>query len=217
MSNTQLCKLSTLAEVAIGYQHRERVLDAAHGTHLMIQARDVTYLDTPENDLSGWRLQTANLDRVTPRGDASRYRIEPGDVLFVSRGASNIAVPLVAPFVEPMPQNWDELIPAYIFYILRPDRSRILPEYLAWFINQPPSQAYLARHSRGSLVKLLPKAVFEELEVSLPPIEVQQKITELDRLRAHEESLLRRLITTRQQLIQQTCLRVITGQWQPQL
>lgn len=205
-------KLGTIADVQLGYQHREKVSHIEHGSHRLIQGKDIVRSEDLTDDLddqTGWRVLTQELDQVTPKGDASRYRIQPGDLLFVSRGTTNIAVPLVEPFIKPMPLHWDTLIPAYVFYILRPDRQRVLPEYLAWFINQPPTQAYLARHSRGTLVKLLPKGVFEELELPLPPLEKQQIIVELERLRAHEEFLLKKLAEARRRLVQQTCLAAI--------
>jgi len=203
-------KLRELAEIVIGYQHRERVLDAEHGSHQMIQARDVVFEVVPEIGFSGWRMKTDNLDRITPRGDASRYQLRPGDVLFVSRGVANIAIPMVSPYVEPFPENWDSIIPAYLYYILHPKTDIVTAEYLAWFINQPPTQAALGRQLRGTLLKLLPKAEFETTEILVPSLAVQNKIVQLERLRAQEESLLKRLIATRQHLIQQTCLRAIS-------
>lgn len=212
MTHSTKYKLGEIAEIAIGYQHREKVSHVEHGTHRLIQGKDIVRseeLVDGSDDQSGWRVLTQELDQVTPKGDASRYRIQPGDLLFVSRGTNNIAVPLVEPFITPMPFDWSALIPAYVFYILRPDRQRVLPEYLAWFINQPPTQAYLARHSRGTLVKLLPKSVFEELELPVPPLEKQQIIVELERLRTREEFLLKKLADARRRLIQQTCLAAI--------
>lgn len=212
MTHSALYKLGDIAEIAIGYQHRERVSHVEHGTHRLIQGKDIVRSEELADDSdhqSGWRVLTQELDRVTPKGNAGRYRIQPGDLLFVSRGTTNIAVPLVEPFVKPMPFDWDTLIPAYVFYILRPDHQRVLPEYLAWFINQRPAQAFLARHSRGTLVKLLPKSVFEELEVPVPPLEKQRLIVELEHLRAREEFLLKQLADARRRLVQRTCLAAV--------
>lgn len=212
MTQSTKYKLREIAEIAIGYQHREKVSHVDHGTHRLIQGRDILRsedLADDSDDHSGWRVLTQELDRVTPKGDASRYRIQPGDLLFVSRGTTNVAVPLVEPFIKPIPFDWDTLIPAYVFYILRPDRQRVLPEYLAWYINQWPAQAFLARHSRGTLVKLLPKRVFEELEVPVPPLEKQRLIVDLEHLRAREEYLVRKLAETRGRLVQQISLAAI--------
>jgi hypothetical protein len=202
-------KLAEVADVQLGYQHREKVSHAEHGSHRLIQGKDVVPAEALSSGIdrpAGWRVATDNLDRVTPKGDAARYSLRPGDVLFVSRGTINIAVPLNELTVQPFPKRWDDLIPAYTFYILRPDLNRVLPEFLAWFINQPPAQAYLTQQSRGTLVKLMPKSLFEELEVPVPPLAVQRQVMEIEDLRAREEGLLKRLIAARQRLVQQACL-----------
>lgn len=208
-------KLHDIAEVQLGYQHREKISHAEHGSHRLIQGKDLVRTDTMARDPdqpAGWRVLMDDLDRVTPKGDADRYRLQPGDVLFVSRGTTNIAVPLNEHTVQPFPENWNEIIPAYTFYILRPNRSRIVPEFLAWYINQPIAQAFLTQQSRGTLVKLLPKTIFEELEIPVPLLSVQRQVTEIENLRAREESLLRQLIAARQRLVQQTCLTAVATQ-----
>jgi hypothetical protein len=205
-------RLAQIAEVQLGYQHRETVSHVEHGSHRLIQGKDIVRAEAmPDGgaDAAGWRVRTDQLDRVTPKGDADRYRLQPGDVLFVSRGTTNIAVPLTAETVRPVPENWDDLIAAYTFYILRPDTSRIVPEFLSWFINQPPAQSYLVQQSRGTLVKLVPKSVFEELQVPVPPIPLQRQIMEIERLRAREESLLKRLIEARRRVVQRSLLDAI--------
>lgn len=205
-------RLGEVAEISIGYQHREKISHVEHGSHRLIQGKDVVRAEVQPDGASepvGWRIAVDNLDRVTPKGDAARYSLRPGDLLFVSRGTTNIAVPLTEQTVRPFPDHWDDLIPAYTFYILRPDLNRVLPEYLAWFINQPPAQAYLTQQSRGTLVKLMPKSLFEELEVPIPPLAVQRQVMEIEDLRAYEEGLLKRLIAARQRLVQQACLSAI--------
>jgi hypothetical protein len=205
-------ELRDIAEVSLGYQHREKVSHVEHGSHRLIQGKDIVRTETLSSSIdqpAGWQIVSDNLDRVTPKGDAGRYSLRPGDVLFVSRGTTNIAVPLNEQTVRPFPDRWDDLIPAYTFYILRPDLNRVLPEYLAWFINQPPAQAYLTQQSRGTLVKLMPKSLFEELEVPIPPLARQRQVMAIENLRAHEEGLLKRLIAARQRLVQRACLSAV--------
>lgn len=216
MTQVTIQKLSELTEIAIGYQHRERVSHAEHGSHRLIQVKDV-YMRRPDDfgadsiddEYCGWRLSTSNLDRVTPKGDPFRYEVTTGDILFVCRGSTNIAIPLLPEYVRPFPNDWKELLPAYVFYILRPKPRSVLPEYLAWFINQSPAQTYLNRQARGSLVQVLPKSVFEELEVALPAPEIQSQICAIERLRAHEEYLLGRLQRERSKLAYEHCLAAI--------
>jgi len=205
-------ELRDIAEVSLGYQHREKVSHVEHGSHRLIQGKDIVRAESLPSGFdqpAGWQIVTDKLDRVTPKGDAGRYLLRPGDVLFVSRGTTNIAVPVNEQTVRPYPESWDDLIPAYTFYVLRPDLNRVLPEYLAWFINQPPAQAYLTQQSRGTLVKLMPKSLFEELEVPIPPLATQGQVMEIENLRAHEEGLLKRLIAARRRLVQRACLSAV--------
>ena len=89
-------KLGRVADVQLGYQHREKVSHVEHGSHRLIQGKDFVrteLLSGGSDEPAGWRVSTLELDRVTPKGDATRYRLQPGDLLFVSRGTTNIAVP----------------------------------------------------------------------------------------------------------------------------
>lgn len=194
-------KLRDLVEIQIGYQHRDSARPAGAvttGTHSIIQIKDL--------DLEG-RFKSEVLDRggivpyvwpnglfrVTPSGDARRYQVDQGDLLFLSRGQRAIAVAIPGPL--------QETIAAYYFYILRPDKTRILPEYLAWFINQPSAQVYLESNQRGSHIKMVPKPALEELEVALPSITTQASIVQLEKLRQTEEHTMVRLAKARKKLI----------------
>lgn len=194
-------RLRDLAEIQIGYQHRNSARPASAvtaGTHRIIQIKDL--------DLEG-RFKSEVLNRggiapyiwpsglfwLTPSGDARRYQVDQGDLLFLSRGQRAIAVAISNPL--------QRTIAAYYFYILRPDKTRILPEYLAWFINQPSAQVYLGSNQRGSHIKMVPKPALEQLEVSLPSIATQGYIVQLERLRQTEEHAMLQLAKARKQLI----------------
>lgn len=202
-------RLGDIVELRLGYQHREKIVDVTHGSHRLIQGKDLVASGlnrAATQELGGAQISMETLDRVTLRGDATRYRLHPGDILFVARGANNIAVPLNESTMHPYPTKWDDLIAAYTFYVLQPDRSRVLPEYLAWFLNQAPAQAFFVQQSRGTLVKMLPKSVFKELEVPVPPVPLQRQILDIESARAGEEHLLNQLIRARRRLVQAVCL-----------
>lgn len=204
-------KLREVAEIQIGYQHRDRAHPAsalAKGSHRIIQIKDL--------DLDG-RFKSTVLERggitpyiwpsnlfwITPSGDAQRYEVEHGDLLFLSRGQRPLAIPIL----EPPP----ETIASYYFYILRPDTKRALPEYLAWFINQPSARAYLESRQLGSHIKMIPKPAFEELEVALPPLATQHSIVELERLRQKEEHAMVQLAKARKRLVDGLALEAATN------
>lgn len=186
--------LRELVQIQIGYQHRDRAQPIGAlgpGSHRLIQIKDFAHADFHGG--IGPAVNLDNLYRITPPGDADRYIVRQGDILFLSRGQRAIAAPVL--------ENPEKALAAYYFYILRPNTERITAEYLSWFINQPTSQSYLERHQLGSHIKMVPKGAIEELEVTVPPASTQRTIVELERLRQKEEHAMIRLADARRRLV----------------
>ncbi len=193
-------KLAEIAEIQIGYQHRDRgnpiTVDSV-GDYRIIQIKDLD-LDGQFKDMVIERgditpyIWFENLYQVSFSGTAERYLVNEGDVIFLSRGQRNVAVPLINPMQNTLVSNF--------FYRLRFDVKQIHPAYLAWHINHPRSQTFLAKQQRGATMKIVPKQAFAELEIICPPLEVQHKIIEVERLRQKEAYLMRKLVHKRQQL-----------------
>src|SRR6266446_10668160 len=200
-------KLRDIAEIQIGYQHRDKghpIAMNSTGTHWIIQIKDLDLEERFKSEIierggSAPYVWPDSLYQVTPAGDAERYLVSQGDVLFLSRGQRTCAVPIL--------QTLENTVASYYFYILRPDADRVDPEYLAWFINQPTTQACLERLQRGSHIKIIPKSAFEELEVVLPPLATQRAIVELERLRQKEAYTMSRLVQARKRLVNGLALR----------
>lgn len=196
-----------ITEIQIGYQFREKLDMASDGTHQVIQVKDID----PDND---HRLVPSSLYRVTPKRDASRYEVANGDVIFLSKGRRNFAT-LVDSVLEELPWLKPDgsestvtikTIVAGYFFILHLNRNDIDPAYLVWVINQPPAQSYLQSVSRGSGMPFIPKDAFADLEINIPPMDVQRKIVELHYLSRHEQQLIHQLATKRAELVSGLCL-----------
>lgn len=204
-------KVREIAEIQIGYQNRDSARPASaltKGSHRIIQIKDLD----PERRFKSMILDRGgiapyvwpkNIFWITPPGDAERYLVKRGDVLFLSRGQK--------PFAVAVSDDLPQTIASYYFYILRPDSNRILPEYLAWFINQPSAQAYLESRQLGSHIKMVPKLAFEELAVALPPLATQRAIVALEKLRQKEEHFMAQLAKARKRLIDGVALLAATG------
>lgn len=184
---TRLVKLQDIADIRAGYPFRGRIEPVAVGTHRVIQIKDIG---------TNHRVKEEGLFLIDMPSSADSYLVKPGDVLFQSRGSRNFGTPIS----EPLPRT----IASGHLFVIRPHQN-ILPEYLAWFINQPPAQLHIKAHQRGSYVPLIPKDALNELEVAVPPIAVQQSIVELERLRIKEEELQRAICEKRTQIIQAVC------------
>lgn len=184
-------KIKDMADIQIGYQFRKKISTERDGSHAIIQMRD---FDDNHN------LNYKELSRVKPAGMPDKYLVNQNDVLFLSRGHNNFAVTITNPL--------EDTIAASYFFILKVRSGKVLPEYLAWCINQAPAQAYFHNIARrGSHMPLVPKSAFENLKIHVPDIKTQKSITELNRLLDRENDLLRRLQEKRSRLVKSLSLK----------
>jgi len=124
--------------------------------------------------------------------------LNDGDILFSAKGTKNFAfpycnknIPAVAStsfFVIHLQQKFQKIIP---------------PQFLAWLINHPTSQKYLKSHAIGTSMVSISKAVLGDLEISLPSIEMQQKILEISHLQQKEKKIVLQIKIFREKQIQQ--------------
>jgi len=118
----------------------------------------------------------------------------------MARGARNFSVILKA-----IP---DPVLAAACFFIIRVVNENVLPDYLCWYLNQPPVEHYLIQNSgRGVHMPVVRRSVLENIDVPIPALEVQKKIMEMQTLEREEQELLNNLAKKRKELITTTCLR----------
>ncbi|MDE2980457.1 MAG: restriction endonuclease subunit S [Gemmatimonadota bacterium] len=177
-------KLRDVCTVQIGFSARRRIRRAQQGGVLTVQLRDVA----PNGS-----VDPARLERLQVGNAPTRYLVGAGDVLFRSRGESNTAAVLDDHFREPA-------LAMLPLFVLRPDSPAILPEFLAWAINQPRAQRYFDRFARGTNMRMIPRAVLTDLEVTLPSLDVQRTVVALDGLARRERTLSIRAAEERRRL-----------------
>ena len=145
---------------------------------------------------------------VWPDRLSDRYLVQAGDVIFRPRGDRNTAAILDARFREPAVV----LIP---LFILRPKRHTVLPEFLAWAINQPPAQRHFDRVARGTNMRMVLRPGLENLEIDLPAREDQRRIVAIDALAQRERALTVRAAEMREQLVTRTLGGLASGTHRP--
>jgi hypothetical protein len=182
-------RLKAIADVRAGYQFRGKVEPDHEGAVRVIQIKDV---DEQRRICTG-DLVAVKLDRP------ERYLVHKGDVLFLARGHRQFATAVAEPLANTIATGY--------FFILRLRTDRVMPAYLAWFINQSQFQEAMRPYVRGSHMSLISKADFQELTVELPPLPVQQSIVRLDQLVVQERRLLAELAERRASLIEVVSLR----------
>ncbi|WP_035484514.1 restriction endonuclease subunit S domain-containing protein [Geminicoccus roseus] len=167
MRLTETCLIQT------GYTARSRLEPARYGGVPVIQLRDISADGAIEPD---------RLTRVDLADLPDRYFVRAGDVLFRSRGDRCTASALNERFDEPA-------LAVLPLIILRPKPDVVIPEYLAWVINQPAAQRHFNDAARGTSMRMVPKSSLDDLQIDIPNIETQRRIVAIDVLAERERAL----------------------------
>jgi hypothetical protein len=169
-------KLGDFAEVKPGVPFRSRIENEPEGTYLVIQPRDLR---------ADAQIDLESAARVTRVPPAQGWFLELGDVVIQPRGTrfsvgqfGTADLPAVA---------------AAPLLILRPDRSQVLPEFLAAVLMAPSTQAILRQSAVGTYVPQIPRHALESLAFELPDLPMQMRLVELARLGRRELELMDRL------------------------
>jgi hypothetical protein len=178
-----LVPLRDLADLLPGFAFRKIEFDPL-GAARLLQARNV------DDDLA---FDPTALPRVRFESDLAAFRVVPGDVLLMTTGTRHWA--LVVRTAIP-----DLVAPSYLLRLR--SRGRVMPDYLAWYLNHPRTEERLAALRQGTNIPFLRRADLAGFEVELPPPERQAAIVHLDELSRREQQLSRRLAESHQRFLQ---------------
>jgi restriction endonuclease S subunit len=187
--------IRNLAEIQIGYQLREKPKADEAGEIRLIQLKDInasrTHLALSE--------ETVLFD---PERSIEKQLLKEGDVLFMGKGSKPFACP-----VHGLPSP---AVATGMFFILRPDTKRVLPEYLAWALNREDNlRKLLVSSGTGVAMPVIRRSVLEEFSIPLPPMETQKIIGELLRLSDEEQELMIELAEQKKTLMQAVCRKLM--------
>lgn len=163
----------------------------------------IVYLQAKHFDENGQLISALHPD-LKAENISDKHLLQHGDVLFAAKGTKNFA-------------TWYESknLPAVAstsFFVIRineDSRDKILPEYLVWFINHPASQKILKAQAMGTSIVSISKSVLEELEISIPNLEMQEAILKITQLRNSEKILKCQIESLKEMQIQQQILNSI--------
>ncbi len=153
------------ATVAVGYPFRGKVSATPGDDALAVQMKDVSV---------EWGVNWESCLSVKLTGKKRPQWLGAGDILFASRGSLNYSA-----VVQASPEPTRPAVASPYFYVVKAQNEQLLPEYLAWWLNQPPCQRHFAQHAEGTLTKSVRRSVLESAPIVLPPLEQQHSIVKL--------------------------------------
>lgn len=180
-------ELNKLVHIEAGYPFRTSLKETASPDAYAVQLKN-----TNTRDGVDWSGCTP----VKLPGKRQPTWLANGDLLLPARGMAPGAV-----LIANLPRHWEERVVASPhFFVLRVHSNQVLPEFLAWYINQRPAQRYLWQNRQGSAVGNLRRKTLESLGIQLPPLTEQRSITKLAQLLYREQQVLEQLLQTHEKI-----------------
>lgn len=153
---------------------------------------DALYLQQSDFDSRGELRDTAQPTIAT---DNPKHILAAGDLLLASKGNNNMCV--IVPGIE------QKCVASPSFLVIRlHDKSAILPEFVAWYLNLPTVQNTLAAQARGTSIMSISKATLGDLEIPVPSVERQRRYIELSKLQKREQQLYATIAERRKQILE---------------
>lgn len=189
--------LKEITDIQAGFSFRGSIPVSKNGNYRVIQIKDIS----PDGFIRKDNLVRTEIDFIKPE-----YLTYENDVLFTSRGLNRRAA-----IVDKESEN---AIFVSQLYALKIKTEDILPEYLAWYINQKPAEEFFEANASASYIQNIRQDVLGRLPVFLPSVETQRKIIEMHQLSLREKEIMERVLAKRQQIMNQLLLKLIQGKLQ---
>lgn len=174
----KIATVGGIARISSGYPLRVSAEELDSGEVAFVQLKNVGY---PHG------VAWPDVAKVTLPSKREPTWLSLGDVLFSSRGTKTLAYP-----VTTAPNR--AVCGPQFFVITISDSRVVLPEFLAWQINQKPAQDYLQKESTGSYIQNIRKPVLEQMPIALPRLEEQRLIVKFWRAAQREREIFQQLI-----------------------
>jgi restriction endonuclease S subunit len=189
-----IVKLTEIVEIKTGITFRNRLLDNLDGEVEVIQMKDVD-----ENCIISRRLM-----RIGENLIKSRHLLQPGQIILLAKGKTTRACLIREP-------GRKQVISSAFFSIRVKSLQKVLPEYLEWYLNLPRAEEYFQAQASGTSMFSLPMSVLKNLEVPLPPVDVQQQVVEIFSIRQQEKKMARELEAKRDEYIRELLIQRVSG------
>ncbi|MYH69825.1 MAG: restriction endonuclease subunit S [Gammaproteobacteria bacterium] len=181
-------KLRQIADINAGYPFRGKIPVVPGSGVVAVQMKDIT---TQKEIL--WE----NCTHTELTAKREPYYLQPGDILVAARGNHYYAVIIR----DEILQAGFQTVAAPHFFMIRVRSNNIIPEYLAWFLNQRACQGYLEQNAEGTLTKSIRRSVLEDVTVVMPDLAKQRSIINLANILGQEKKIVEGMLRNSERLM----------------
>lgn len=179
----QLNEIIQHSGVFSGYSFRGKIKHIPDGEVRVVQLKDIS---------SDYSKIEENCFFINGEKIKSKFFLEKGDILFTSKGTNNYA--LTYNGIDKKPT-----IASSAFFVIRVDKTKVNPYFVAWYMNQSPVQNYFKQKETGSYTKSISSKALLETPIKVPTLQKQENISKLADLASKEQEIytqLKRLTKT---------------------
>lgn len=188
--------LGGCATISAGFPFRGSVDALVRGPVAVIQMRNVE---------SSAGVDWSALTKVQLPSKRNPDLLGPGDVILTTRGRRNFALALAD---LPTP-----VVCSPHFFVIRVRQGfALMPEFLAWQINQKPAQEHFQQSATGSFIMNLTRGAVASLPITIPPMDTQAAVVALANAAHHEVATLQALIDNQRSLIEVVATKILSSE-----
>ena len=154
---------------------------------LPVKSGKVVYLQAKHFNENGILLDTVEPE-LALNSQTQKHLLNEGDIILAAKGTKN--------FASKYESKNGKCVASSTFLVIRLKeefRDIVNPDYLSWFLNHSKTQEWIKVAARGSSMTSIPKAKLQELEITLPAIEKQQLIVNINALQYTEYRLMNQI------------------------
>jgi restriction endonuclease S subunit len=175
-----------------------------------IKEGQIVYLQSKHFDENGVLRSTLYPD-LKAESISEKHLLQNGDIVFAAKGTKNFAA-LYESLTAGQAVKSQPAVASTSFFVIRLNadfQDKVLPEYLAWYLNMAPSQNCLKSQAVGSSIVSISKSVLDELEIFIPDLNTQKAILRITHLRNVERKLQQQIESLREKQIQQQIINTL--------
>ncbi|MDH2999032.1 restriction endonuclease [Pasteurellaceae bacterium LFhippo2] len=179
-------RLSEVAIVQTGYLFRTKVPEDPMGNVSVVQMKDCSLLGEVD-----WQSCVKTTLTKVKESDW----LKQGDILVASRGNNYNAI-----FIDETIENRQAVASPH-FFVIRAELEKVLPKYLAWWLNLKKTQQYINQNIEGSTTKSIRLPVLADLKIKIPDLAKQQSIVQIVNTLEQEKQIVFKLIENNELLL----------------